>query len=261
MSASTALIGLSMTTTLSMAQERENCERLAFLKRTATRQDMEDEYQFRKKQMDAINDIFNNIRNMLELPDKKDTVVNSILTDLIKASNDFEKNLISEAAIAFKDNNKPLETAQRYQMAVRDVIDDNKNLKEKTDSVTEFRNYARNGKLSIKAKCVIGSVIGALVTSSVFFGVVAGAGALALMTGPFGLIALAAVVSVSIISFGILSGIRMALAFSKNQDDKRGHDVSKQLTHLVSARQGLFQPTPQPKEALSLRSVFKLALT
>ncbi len=231
MTASTALLALSM--------EMEEKNKLLKARERMTLEDLENEFQQRKNKMNEISRIFASIRGMLTINENKETVLGSIYVDLKQSINEFEATLIAEVAATDNENNKPIETAEKLKHTVCETFDKSNTLEEKTRSVTEFRNYARNAKHSEATKCAIGATIGTLVA-------VASIAFMLTMIGivgapPVGIIILASVVSIFMLALGASAGINAALSESKNQNDARGRHVSKNLQTLVTERHRFFQ--------------------
>lgn len=237
MSASTALMGFY----LANARENKDNESASLLKRSVNPDNFISAQALRSKEIAAIQAIFANIRKKLEDTDENDALIHSILKDLLDASNAFEKTLIDEINATTKNINRSRITALHYQSTVNDVLNTNKNLVDKTHSVSEFRSHARGSKISNSKRHIIGAVIGALFSSAFLLGILAVSGGLALATGPAG-VAVLAVGLLICIGFGAAQGAIAANRVGKNPEEKRGQAVSKHLDRLAVAKNRFFLP-------------------
>ncbi len=240
MSASTSLIGFNLANTF----ENKDKEGVPLLKRNTENSILIKT--LRSKEIAAIQEIFSNIRKKLEDTDEKDLLMNAIFKDLLDASNELEKTLLDEINDPTKNITRARITALHYQSALNDVLNNNKNLADKTHSISEFRNHARGSKISNSKRQIIGAAVGALFSNALFFGVLAVTGSFALAMGPIGLGVLGIGVLICI-GIGATLGIMAANRLAKNHEEKRGRDVSKHLDRLAVAKNRFFLPPQKPK--------------
>lgn len=243
MATSTSLIGLSLASSTESQTAEE--ERLSLLKRNNHIQNLAHLKALRKKEIAAIQAIFANIRIKLAFNDKNDSLINGILDDLLRASNELERTLIDEVHDPSNDINRARITALRYQSALNDVLTDKKSLADKTHSITEFKNHARSSKLSQSTRQIIGAAVGALFFSSSFLTLAAVTGTFALVSGPIGIAAFCMGLLICV-GLGALNGALAARRLAKNPEEKRGQEVSKHLTRLAVEKDRLFQ-SPQKR--------------
>jgi hypothetical protein len=187
--------------------------------------------------IEKIKQIFAAINLHLENISKTESVMHETYAHLRHALGEFQNELLGEAANRPKQGVDPVDIAKKLQDTYFNVFNMGLSLEVKNHSINEFKYAARNARLSLKTKALVGAIIGTLLSIAVFLPLV-------ITIGPMMLIPLA--ISASLNALFLASRI-VGSAEDNNQYENRGKEVCGSLKALVAERNKLFQSKPAEK--------------